>query len=273
MSLYTWLKNWWNNIESPNNKYGWKRDIPDIRDHLFVGDVMPVQIIPETVDLRPKCPAIYNQGPLGSCTGNGIAGLIEFMRMKEGLAPWTPSRLFIYYNERVMEGTVNTDAGAMIRDGIKSVNTQGAPPESAWVYDVNKFTWKPSGDVYVLAAQHPAVQYKRIINTRAELMRLCLSNGIPFTFGFTVYESFESQTVAQTGVMSMPQAGEKILGGHCVDCVGYLPIGALVPGKRHYICRNSWGDQWGDHGYFYMPEEYLTNPNLCADFWAIQLVK
>ncbi|TRZ69458.1 MAG: peptidase [Nitrosopumilaceae archaeon] len=237
------------------------------------GDVINVSIIPESVDLRIKCPPVYNQGALGSCTGNAIAGAIEFDRIKQGLLQWTPSRLFIYYNERLVENTINSDSGAMIRDGIKSVNTIGAPPETEWVYDVTKFTQKPSAIAYNDALQHKAVQYKRIINTRPELMRLCLSNGIPFVFGFTVYQSFESQAVSQTGIVPMPQKEEQVIGGHAVLAVGYTKIGQITPGKRHYIVRNSWGTNWGDHGYFYMPEEYMSNPNLSDDFWSIQLVK
>ena len=67
------------------------------------------------VDLRSACPPVYDQGQLGSCTANGIAAAIGFDQMKQGVGDvFTPSRLFIYYNERVMEGTVQSDAGRKI---------------------------------------------------------------------------------------------------------------------------------------------------------------
>ena len=278
MSIYEILKNWWINSPKPNSKYGWKKEPYDARDYLMFpqysnGGSVVVEIMPESVDLRPLMPDVYNQLSEGSCTANGICGLIQFMSMKQKLLDTRPrSRNFLYYNERDMEGTVNSDAGAIIRDGIKSVNTLGVCFEDTWPYIPSQFTWKPNDSAYVEAKQHPALVYKKIIQ-RGELMRLCLSQGIPFTFGFTVYESFESQQTSQTGLMTMPGPQEKILGGHCVDVAGYTTIGKFVPGIRHYICRNSWGKDWGDNGYFYMPEPFITNPNYCSDFWAIELVK
>lgn len=256
------------------SRYGWQPDLPDHRDHYY-GDsgVMPVGIIPESIDLRPFMPAVYDQKSLGSCTANAIAGCIEFDRLKQKLPDWPPSRLFIYYNERDMEGTVNTDSGAQIRDGIKSVNTLGVCTEVDWPYVIEDFTWKPSEIAYTEAAKHLAVSYQRIINTRGELMRLCLSNGYPFVIGFTVYESFESQGTSNTGIMTMPASNEQIIGGHAVVVCGYTKIGQITPGIRHYICRNSWGPGWGDHGYFYMPEPYITNANLVDDCWTIKLVQ
>ena len=266
MSFFTRVKNWWNNTEHKiENKYGWVPDRPDARDHEFLKDVMPVQVIPDSVDLRLQMPTIYDQGPLGSCTGNGIAGIFQYMRKKLGLPDFMPSRLFIYYNERDIEGTVNSDAGAMIRDGIKSINQTGVCNETIWPYDINKFAWKPSADAYADALKHQALIYRKVFNNRAESIRASLANGIPVVFGFTVYESFE-QVWQQKGVMPMPNLQvEKILGGHCVVIVGYMQIN----GKMYYICRNSWGTWWGDNGYFYMPEEFITNPNLCSDFWAV----
>lgn len=114
---------------SPHGGYGWVRDMPDARDFLYAAPLIRFpQGLPAAVDLRSECPPVYDQGQLGSCTGNGIAGAIEFDQHKQGTEEFTPSRLFIYYNERVIEGTVNQDSGAQIRDGIKAVATLGAPP-------------------------------------------------------------------------------------------------------------------------------------------------
>jgi len=124
--------------------YGWVPDLPDHRDFLFAAPVENLAALPAKVDLRPQCPKeVYDQGNLGSCTANAIAGALEFEQTKQGLKTFTPSRLFIYYNERVIEHTVNTDSGAQIRDGIKSVGSIGAPPETDWPYDISKFAEKP----------------------------------------------------------------------------------------------------------------------------------
>jgi C1A family cysteine protease len=141
--------------------YGWLRDLPDQRDHLYAAPVVALAALPTSVDLRSHCPPVYDQGQLGSCTGNGIAAALQFERMKQELTPnFIPSRLFIYYNERVIEHTVNSDSGAAIRDGIKSVSKQGDCPETEWPYDIAKFTQKPPSQCYHDALKYKAVQYQ-----------------------------------------------------------------------------------------------------------------
>ena len=245
--------------------YGWRKDRLDPRDRKYLVE-KPVPL-PPILDLRLQCPAVYDQGQLGSCTANAIAGLLEFDRLKQGLTDWTPSRLFIYYNERVMEGTADQDAGAEIRDGIKSVAAQGAPPETEWPYDISKFTDKPSDQAYQDAMLNQALQYYSI-DQNLTLLKTSLVQGFPFAFGFVVYQSFESDQVAQDGMVPMPKHWfDTPVGGHAVEAVGYNDQ------LHRIIGRNSWGPDWGDHGYFYMPYEYITNKNLASDFWNIKLVE
>ncbi len=250
-------------------KYGWIPDLPDIRDHMYAAPQPVLATLPPLVDLRPQCPPVYDQGQLGSCTGNAIAGAVQFVRMnaKPPLTPdFVPSRLFIYYNERVMEHTVRQDSGAMIRDGIKSISKLGVCPETPdWPYVVAKFAQKPPKPAFKHALQHKAVSYTRLINS-VQQMQGCLASGFPFVFGFSVYASFESQAVAQSGIVPMPQAGEQQLGGHAVLAVGY------DNSQQRFIVRNSWGTGWGMAGYFTIPYAYLTNNNLADDFWTVRLV-
>jgi C1A family cysteine protease len=247
-------------------RFGWLPDLPDHRDHLYAAPIAALRALPARVDLRNQCPPVYDQGELGSCTANGIAAAVQFDRMKQNLKPdFLPSRLFIYYNERVMEGTVNSDSGAMIRDGIKSIAAQGDCPESEWPYDIAKFANKPTPQCYTDALKYKAVQYQRLVN-HLNQMKGCLASGYPFVFGFTVYDSFESQQVAQTGVVPMPAAAEQVLGGHCVVAVGYDDA------QQRFIIRNSWGTGWGMQGYCTMPYAYLTDTNLSDDFWTVRLI-
>ena len=251
---------------STHGGYGWARDLPDERDHLYAAPLLSFKKgLPPSVDLRSKCPPVYDQGQLGSCTGNAIAGAIEFDQRKQGNKEFVPSRLFIYYNERVIEGTVSQDAGAQIRDGVKSVAKLGAPPETDWPYDIAKFAQKPPPNAYSDALQDLVSSYARVTNNLTN-MQGCLASGYPFVFGFTVYESFESATVAQTGIVPMPAPGEQVLGGHAVVAVGY------DNSQRRFIVRNSWGANWGMAGYFTIPFEYLINPNLASDFWTLRSV-
>ncbi len=247
-------------------RYGWIPDLPDYRDHMYAAPVTALAKPPPKVDLRRKCPPVYDQGQLGSCTANAIAAALQFDRMKQKLKPkFVPSRLFIYYNERVMEGTVSTDSGAQIRDGIKSVAQQGDCPEKEWPYDIAKFAVKPSAKCYQHALKYKAVTYQRLVQTLSQL-KGCIASGFPFVYGFTVYDSFESDAVAKTGVVPMPQPKEKVLGGHAVLAVGYDDT------QQRFIVRNSWGRKWGIKGYFTMPYSYLTDENLADDIWTVRLV-
>ena len=247
--------------------YGWVPDLPDHRDRIFRAPLARIGRLPARVDLRELCPPIWDQGALGSCTAHAIAAALEFGQRKQQLADvFDPSRLFIYYNERVMEGTVDEDAGAMIRDGIKSVARQGAPHERLWPYRLGKFRVKPPAAAYADARKHAAVLYQRVTQEIGQ-MRGCLASGYPFVVGFSVYESFESDAVATTGRVPMPKKPERMVGGHAVLAVGYDHT------ARRFLMRNSWGTSWGDGGAFTMPYEYLLDANLSDDFWTIKLVQ
>ena len=253
---------------SANSRYGWIPDRPDQRDLLYSAPpVYLLKELPAKVNLCGKCPPIYDQGELGSCTANAIAGAIQFDQMAEHLREvFIPSRLFIYYNERVIEGTVSSDSGAMLRDGMKSVAKRGVCPEPMWPYQIARFRVKPSKACYSTAAQHTAVNYLRLVPILQQL-KGCLASGYPFVFGFTVYESFESAAVARTGKAPMPSTNERVLGGHAVAAVGYDDK------QRTFLCRNSWGTSWGMKGYFTLPYAYLTDGDLSADFWTIRVVQ
>src|SRR4030088_186355 len=192
-------------------RYGWIPDEPDQRDHLYAAPPQYLKALPPSIDLSAKCPPIYTQGELGSCTANAIAGAVEFDRLKHKLNDFVPSRLFIYYNERLIEGTVAIDSGAMLRDGIKSVASDGVCPEAEWPYDIAKFTKRPTPKCYADAKLDRAISYQSLIQDLNQ-MKGCLASGYPFIFGFTVYESFESEAVRTTGHASMPGWTERSVG-------------------------------------------------------------
>lgn len=249
-----------------HHHYGYIPDLPDQRDVVYRPHWLALSMLPTSVDLRSLCPAVYDQGQLGSCTANAIAGALEFDQIKEQQTPYTPSRLFIYYNERAMEGTISTDSGATIRDGIKSVARLGDCPESEWPYDISQFAVQPPVQCYDDALMHKIISYQRV-EQNVEHLKAVLASGYPVVFGFSVYESFESAEVAQSGIVPMPAQNETVLGGHAVLAVGYDDA------TQRFLVRNSWSTSWGVAGYCTMPYAYLASRGLASDFWTIRTVQ
>lgn len=248
-----------------SNPFGWKKDEDDNRDHRFS---VPESVtgLPGKVDLRPGMPPVYDQGHLGSCTANAIAAAIEFDRIKLKIENFTPSRLWIYYQERVMEGTVGQDAGAQIRDGIKVINRIGAPSETTWPYVIEKFTRWPGIWAMIEARKHPSVSYAVVPQTEPGL-KGTLAAGFPVIFGFLVYPEIQSEEVYQTGVLPMPGAGAQPIGGHAVIICGYDDA------TRTFLVRNSWGTKFGQGGYMTVPYDYVLSSYYSSDFWTLTQVR
>ena len=250
-------------------KYNWKRDLPDKRDIVIkfnkdseqeTGDNYD---IPQ-IDLRKKFPLVYNQGLLGSCTANALAGVVEYNEIQKENEYDIPSRLFIYYNERAYEGTVDSDSGASLRDGIKSLNKLGVCPEEWWPYNIKEFCVRPSIECYQIAKQYKALAYNRVTQCMEDIKR-CLSESYPVICGIMIYTSFESDEVSKTGNVVIPdEEKESLLGGHAIIIVGYDDE------KEYFIFRNSWGKTWGDNGYGYIPYSYIIDKELASDFWIIK---
>ena len=242
-------------------KFHWVRDKVDKRDYLYTVSAKAQDSI---VDLRNYCSLIEDQGNLGSCTGQAIAGAIELLNRRNNKQT-DVSRLFIYYYERALINTINYDSGAYIRDGIKVTNKQGAPLENLWPYDIQKFRQRPPSKAINDALKRKVTLYERVSGHNGCLD--ALNNGYPVVIGFYVYSSFISRQVSRTGLMPYPNTRtEELLGGHAVLLVGYDKT------KEVYIVRNSWGPNWGDSGYFYMPFQVIQNKGMSSDFWIIKSV-
>jgi C1A family cysteine protease len=251
----------------------WKRDLPDWRDKRYKDHrlLMAPTPLPSVVDLRPQCSPMEDQGQVGDCTAYAWAGMLEFLELQalnnkiaspEILTPtYTPfSHLFLYYNERLIDGDVGQDAGSQLRTGAQALATYGDCAESTWPADPTKVFIKPSDAAYAEANNHKISVYSRLESP--EDYKSCLAEGFPFVFGASLYESFESSAVAATGIVPMPSFNEGVIGGHAILCVGYDET------KQVYIVRNSWGPGWGDKGYCYFQAQYLENPDLCSDMWT-----
>lgn len=213
--------------------------------------------MPSAVDLRPSLPPkIWQQGRLGSCTANATG--IQLWALDK-TDPVEPSRAFQYYNTRLYEGTTSWDSGASIRNAIKAAVRYGYCAESLWPYSVEDFAVKPPLRAYSQARTELVSEYARVGQTATQL-RGCLASGYTVNFGFSVYTSF--LTIGASGVMPMPRRSERVEGGHAVLMVGYDDA------RERYTVRNSWGPDWGDKGYFYMPYAF-AHSSAASDFWTV----
>lgn len=225
--------------------------------------------MPQIVDMRAKCSPVEDQGQIGSCSGHAFSGALEYLENAQGSYEpaagkfFRVSRLFTYYNERILENDTALDNGAFIHDGIKALSTYGICQEAIWPYDVTKFAQKPGDGAYADAATRKITKFAQVISTDILSVKQTLASGYPIVFGFQVYDSFEGAQVAHTGVVNMPMKGEKCQGGHAVLMVGYNDLAQRV------LVRNSWGPNWGNGGYFTLPYAYITNINLTSDAWVI----
>lgn len=244
--------------------YGCRPDRLDHRDARFkLG--MRAGPLPASVDHRDKCPAVMNQGDLGACTAHGITGVLRFNLIAKGKQDEALSRLQLYFDERKVEGTTNSDSGAAIRDGIKCAAKLGVAPEVLWPYDIKNFKKQPPRSVYVAARQVEALSYERV-DVSVVALQTALASGFPVVIGIQVFESFEADDVAKTGMVPVPGQSEAPLGGHCMYVVGY--------GQKPncFTVRNSWGTAWGDKGDCYIPYDYLGDPNLGDDYWVVKAI-
>lgn len=252
--------------------YGCIKDFPDKRDLLYreIHAHEKPPMLPPRVSLAgaANIATVYDQLQLGSCTANAACSAVDFIRGK-----FSPSRLHLYFMERVLEGTVDNDAGAQVRDSVKALNKWGVGTENEWPYDIAKFADRPSLAARDEAYRHKISVYSRLIT--GDDFRTCLAAGFPFIIGFTVYPQMESDYAATTGIVTWPEKGAQPLGGHCVMVIGYddelNKPGTPLNGKAVYRCRNSWSGSWGEGGNFWIPAAYLEDENLSGDSWTIRL--
>lgn len=245
----------------PNIKYPLRPDSLDLRDYHLRSAFKTPEQLPKHMDLRPKMSPVVDQGELGSCTANAIvSGLREYLLLRSG-KPFKPlSRLFLYWHERQVEGTIEEDAGASLRDGMKLLQKLGVCRSELWPY-TEDFRRKPDAAAEADASHYRIREYHRVVGLNS--LKAALAQGMPVVFGMLLYESFEGRGPETTGVIHMPDIStEPLLGGHAMCAAGYDDDQKMV------IVRNSWGTRWGKNGYCFIPYEMFQNPALLMDMWT-----
>jgi C1A family cysteine protease len=282
------------------NKYslGWIPDYPDFRDYTEdteevkeilkpSGLLLPTagkkspksKPLPASVDLRPWCSPVEDQGRLGSCTAHAGVGIIEYYERKSFGRHIDASRLFLYKVTRNLM-KMKGDTGAYLRTTIGAMVLFGVPPEEYWPYadNLQDFDKEPPAFCYSFAQNYKTIKYYRhdppsaapeaILNR----VKTYLATGHPAMFGFTVYSSIEQ--AKDSGQIPFPSLRDRIEGGHAVTAVGYddkMKIRNRFGGDETtgaLLIRNSWGKDWGEDGYGWLPYEYVLR-GLAEDFWSV----
>jgi len=280
---------------------GWIPDYPSISDYtLRAEEVKPLfsevgvdttqstaksqkLSLPTRVDeIRQYCSQVEDQGILGSCTAQAGVGMVEYFERKAFGKHIDASSLFLYKVTRNLL-RLRGDTGAYLRSTMGAMRLFGVPPEEYWKYDISKFDKEPPAFCYAFAKNYQAINYVRldIPNVTKEILlntiKDNLSKGIPSMFGFTVHESIEQASAANSlakGNIPFPSSTERVLGGHAVMAVGYdddLKIENNGCGQETtgaILIRNSWGTNWGNQGYGYLPYQYVLR-DLAVDWWII----
>ncbi|HYX37280.1 MAG TPA: C1 family peptidase [Oligoflexus sp.] len=243
-------------------KLGWIRDTKDERDRKYSAKAS--QDLPVLADFRSRYPRVWDQKSLGSCTAHAVGAAALYIDIYDrDMSIVVPSRLFIYYMTRALEGSIGQDVGATIRNSIKAVAKFGYPVEDSWPYVIKDFRERPSDEAISSAFRERVSYYERVDRDLSHFKEI-LSRGYPIVLGFSVYDSMYGTSVKKTGRIPVPKKGEKYHGGHAVLACGYDDeAGAL-------IIRNSWGEDWGESGYGYLPYDFILNSNLSGDFWTIR---
>lgn len=271
---------------TPEYSLGWRRELPDIRDWtmehaeaerllqsgkpLFA--LAPAATMsltpPPKVDLTKWCSPIENQGRLGSCTAQAAVGLVEYLEKRALGRHIDGSRLFVYKTTRNLLGW-RGDTGAYLRTTIKALADYGVCPEKYWPYDIAQFDSEPSAFCYATAALARTLRYFRLDGPKKmpeqvlDVIKFVTAIGLPSVFGFVVYNFGNKQ-----GEFLFPKKGDKAQGGHAMLCVGYDDEREIDGVKGALKIRNSWGTQWGEDGYGWLPYQYVLS-GLTADWWTI----
>jgi C1A family cysteine protease len=230
----------------------------DARDYPYILSNIPLR---ESIDLRHFDNRIDDQYDLGSCSANALVNAYEMLLKIDYPNSFIDlSRLFLYYNTRSVEGTVDVDSGAFLRDAIYAVKKYGLCDESLWPYRIDKFKQKPSIECYTDAEKRNIKNYRLISNI--DQMMDALNNDLPVIFGMAVYEGFV-YVDSLNPVVRIPHSNEHSIGGHAMVLVGYDKA------TERFIAKNSFGKDWGDKGYCYIPFEYARNE--LYDSWVFDV--
>jgi len=269
---------------------GWLPPVPDLRDYTEDHEkIKPMRQklkiksgnvkMPESVDLKEWCSPVENQLTLGSCTAQAGIGIVEYFERRAYGKHIEGSRLFLYKTTRNLMKEKG-DTGAWLRNVMGALVLCGVPDEKYWPYKVEDFDKEPGSFIYSIADDYRSLKYFCHDPAGNEIsgvqllasVKKYLEAGIPSMFGFWGFPSFNNSNFP--GGIPYPCNGEQAEWGHAIVAVGYddnkkiTNTGCNKVTKGALLIRNSWGKEWGEAGYGWMPYQYVTS-KLAMDFWSV----
>jgi C1A family cysteine protease len=240
-------------------KFNIQPSLPDDRDYIYKND--STEVLRESVDLREWDTIVESQNSLGSCSANAITNAYELCVNRMYPEYFTHlSRLFLYYNARVEYGIIEEDEGMFLKDGLKSLSKFGICTEELWPYNPENFTVQPTEECYEDAKKRKISKYQKLISIY--YMTQVLNYNKPVVFGMQIYDSFMDLN-ERISTVTFPSRKEKSLGGHAMCMVGY------DLGKKLFLAKNSFGTDWGDKGYCWIPFDYVRQEGY--DIWTFDI--
>lgn len=249
---------------------GYRYAPPKAASKRYVVGGSNVSRLPAKVDLRSFMTPVEQQGETNSCAANATAGAYEYLVKRHlGEEAYDVSRLFIYYNARAVDDPDNIeDEGSVLQSVIESLQNHGACSEETWPFDPEVVNEEPSEEAYEEAKQF-LIEGTELVPTDLNAWKTALAEGNPIIFGVKLFGSFDKHK--RPGLVPAPsasEAGRESHGGHAMLCVGYSDPDQV------FIVRNSWGPEWGDKGYCYIPYKYLMNQeHNFGDSWIIKRIE
>ena len=253
------------------------KDALDPKDHIVAPNK---SVTPVIVDLRAHVAYIKDQGQAGSCTAHAGTELMELLYRTqqsrlaarigaEAISNLRFSPLFQYAQERILEGTFTSDAGADSRTIFKVLASIGCCLETEDVYEDKNILVLPTSQQLSDASQYKIGAYHRILDI--DTAKTVLQSGYTFTVGTPLYPSFESDEAAATGMIALPSGTS--IGGHEMHVVGCDDSKDVLGHIGAFIVQNSWGVGWGDKGYCYIPYDYFKHIMSEVDYWTCHFGK
>lgn len=248
---------------------GYRYAPPKAAAKRYIAGRSNVSRLPPKVDLRPFMSPIEDQKDTNSCAANATAGAYEYLVKRHlGEDAYDVSRLFIYYNGRFVDDPENIeDEGSYLQSVIAGLKEYGACSEETWTFDPEVVNEEPSEEAYEEAKQF-LIEDTELVPTNLEAWKTALAEGHPIIFGIKLFSSFDKHKKA--GLVPVPtprETGRESHGGHAMLCVGYSDPDQV------FIVRNSWGPEWGDKGYCYIPYRYVMNEEYnFGDSWIIKRI-